>query len=423
MEMRIELPKPTWYEEGAYNLKFPDKWEVEICAMKGDHKSPLSHHEVQRKFESPLGTERISKLAKGKREVAIIFDDMARGTRVYQFVPHILNELQENGIAKDRIRFIMALGAHGTRTRIDFAKKLGEDVCSSFAVYNHDPFQNCVKLGKTSRGTSVELNKEVAKCDLKIGIGSIVPHPLTGFGGGSKIIVPGVASIETIYQNHVILGRSGPGRTPHPSIGFGIYEGNVVYEDLEEAAKIARLDVKVDALLNAKSETTDLFVGDPAIEFREGVKVAVKHYVTKPSNAVDVVIANVPTKSNEAAIAMWTAIVSLRDGGTMVLLADTPEGQTTHYLHGKFGSDLGGKGWRPTNDYPKIGKIIILSRYKEVDPLLPISPRWRLLWKDRWEDVLEEIEKEHKANVKVAVYPCAEIQYPPGGIRRPPNMF
>ena len=416
MEMKINLPKPVWYEKGTYKLEFPDEWEVEVCAMKGDSKRPLSNHEIQRSFEYPLGTERISELARGKKEAVIIFDDMARGTRVYQFVPYILDELLEGGIAKDHIRFIMALGLHGARTRIDFAKKLGEDVVSNFAVYNHDPFQNCVELGKTGRGTSVELNKEVAKCDLKIGVGSIVAHPLTGFGGGSKIILPGVSSAKTIYQNHIVLGKFGSGLTPHPSVGLGLHEGNVIYEDMEEAAKLVGLDVKVDALLNAKSEATNLFVGDPVVEFKEGVKAAVEHYVTKPSSDVDVVVANVPSKSNEATLAMWTGLMSLRDGGTMVILADTPEGQVTHYLYGKFGVALGGKGWKPTEGHPKIRKIIVLSRYKEVDPLLPISSRWKMVWKRRWEDVLEEIKRKYKGEVKVAVYPCADIQYPTGGI-------
>jgi nickel-dependent lactate racemase len=418
MEMKFEVPKPIWYGEATtHKLEFPDEWEVEICAMKGSNESPLSNHKIQRRFEHPLGTERISELARGKKEIAIIFDDMSRGTRVHRFIPYILNELLENGIEKDHIRFIMALGAHGARTRIDFVKKLGEDVVSNFAVYNHNPFQNCVSLGKTSRGIPVELNMEVAKCDLKIGIGSIVPHPTTGFGGGSKIILPGVVSMETIYQNHCLAGRYGPRRTLHPSVGLGLYEENIVYEDMEEAAEMAGLDVKIDALLNAKCETTDLFVGDPIIEYGEGVKVAVEHYVTKTPNDVDVVIANAPAKSNEARLAMWTG-VALRDGGTMVILADTPEGQVTHYLEGKFGSGHGGRGWQPRNDHPKIGKVIIFSRYKEADPSLPISPRWKLVWKDRWPDVLEEIKKEHKSEVKVAIYPCAEIQYPLGGLPR-----
>jgi len=212
------------------------------------------------------------------------------------------------------------------------------------------------------------------------------------------------------------LGRFGSGLTPHPSVGLGLHEGNVIYEDMEEAAKLVGLDVKVDALLNAKSEATNLFVGDPVVEFKEGVKAAVEHYVTKPSSDVDVVVANVPSKSNEATLAMWTGLMSLRDGGTMVILADTPEGQVTHYLYGKFGVALGGKGWKPTEGHPKIRKIIVLSRYKEVDPLLPISSRWKMVWKRRWEDVLEEIKRNYKGEVKVAVYPCADIQYPTGGI-------
>ena len=82
--------------------------------------------------------------------------------------------------------------------RVDFAKKLGEETLSRFPVYNHNPFVNCVYVGTTSYGTEVFINAEVMKCDLKITIGSIVPHIFAGFGGGSKIIMPG----GNLYRNH-----------------------------------------------------------------------------------------------------------------------------------------------------------------------------------------------------------------------------
>lgn len=55
--------------------------------------------------------------------------------------------------------------------------------------------------------------------DLKIGIGSIVPHPMSEFDGGAKIVSPSVASIETIVPQKA--QDSGVADS-----GFGIIEDN-----------------------------------------------------------------------------------------------------------------------------------------------------------------------------------------------------
>ena len=415
--MYVDIPEPVWYGGGLMKLTFPEEWEVEICKMEGHDSPALSASEMKSAFENPIGSERISDLAKGRREAVIIFDDMTRGTRVYEIVPYILEELHKGGITDSHIRFVMALGAHGARTRIDFAMKLGEDIVSRFPVYNHNPFHNLVNLGKTSRGTPVELNAEVERCDLKIGVGSIVPHPMSGFGGGSKIILPGVVSIDTMYYNHVIVGCYKSNRAPHPSLGRGVdIEKNVVFQDMEEAAVIAGLDVKVDALLNCMSETTNLFVGDPIKEFRVGVEAAKKNYVTQPAKDADIVVVNAPSKSNEATLALWPGLRYIKEGGTVVLISNVPEGQVTHYIYGKFGECSGGVGWSPKSDGHPYGKLIIYSKYVEADPHLEIAGKKDTVWMSDWNEVLLELRKIHGKDAKVAVYPCSEIQYPPGGI-------
>lgn len=414
----VKIPILAWYGDKLETLTFPDNWEVVRCSMAGYDKSPPTSEEIKSAFEKPIGTSTIRELARNRKEAVIIFDDMTRGTQVARLIPYVLNELKEGGITDGHIRFIMALGVHGARHRIDFVKKLGKDVVEKYPVYNHNAFENFKNLGKTSRGTPIHVNKEVAKCDLKIGIGSIVPHYMVGFGGGSKIILPGVVSMKATYYNHCVLGGFGPGRTPHPSTGLGTNEDNILFLDMEEAAQMAGLDVKIDALMNEKRETVGLFVGSPTAEHKEASGVAKKHYLTKPAKKADIVVANAYTKANESCLAVWTSTASLKEGGTMVLISNTPEGQVTHYLYGKFGKKLGGRGWEPVAPNSRIGKFIVYSPYKEVDPLLPIENTMeKILWVETWAEVLRELKVSHKGDVKVAVYPCAEIQYPPNVCR------
>jgi len=198
----VRVPTLLWYGDTELKLEFPEEWIVATYAMDGHNRQALSDDDIRLALSRLLGSKSISKLAGTKEECAIVVDDMTRPTRAYRIVPHILRELESGGISGDHVRFIFALGAHGACDRVDFAKKLGEDIVGEYPVYNHNPFHNVTYLGETSRGTPVSINTEFMECDLRIGIGSIVPHPHTGFGGGAKIVLPGISSMETISYNH-----------------------------------------------------------------------------------------------------------------------------------------------------------------------------------------------------------------------------
>ncbi|MCX5995859.1 MAG: lactate racemase domain-containing protein, partial [Chloroflexi bacterium] len=259
--VKIRLPQLAWYDNNELEIEFPPSWEVSVCYMKGHQRRALGEKGYREAFAKPIGTKRIRELARGKKEVAIIFDDMSRPTRVAEIVPYVLEELKAAGVKDESIRFIAAVGAHGALTRLDFAKKLGEEALCRFPVYNHNPYENCTYLGETSNGTPVAVNAEVMNCDFKIGIGSLLPHPLTGFGGGGKIILPGVASIDTMAAHHrdLILKLLTQGRDP--GIGIATFESNLLRLDIEEAARMAGLDVKIDTVLNGRGQTTAVFVG------------------------------------------------------------------------------------------------------------------------------------------------------------------
>ena len=182
--MNISIPQLLWHDNSERELSFPENWSVYFCSMKGGSRPPLAEDEIAAAFASPIGAKTLEELARGKSQVAILFDDLARPTPVSRLVPYVIEALERAEVPDSRIRFIAALGAHGAHTAADFRKKLGDDILDRFPVYNHNPFASCTYLGKTSQGTPVSINSEVMACDLQIGIGCITPHIFTGFGGG-----------------------------------------------------------------------------------------------------------------------------------------------------------------------------------------------------------------------------------------------
>jgi len=406
----VRVPQLLWYDNNELELSFPSSWEVNVCYMKGHRRPPISEKAIREAFANPIGTKRIREAAKGKKEVAILFDDMTRPTRVAEIVPYVLEELEAAGVKDKSIRFIAALAAHGALTRLDFVKKLGESVVSRFRVYNHNCYDNCTFIGNTSRGTPLHINTEFMNCDFKIGIGSIVPHPLTGFAGGGKIILPGVASMESIRANHATLLVDTLTRGEGPLPWFGRFEENQVRLDMTEAARMAGLDIKIDAVLNGKGQTTALFVGDPEKAQIEGVKLAREVYVTEPIAGQDIAVLNTYGKASEATYALFLVSQLLREGGgDLVVIANAPEGQVVHYLSG-----VGGRLYFPRTSLPEnVNRLIVLTPYIDIAGGDWFAPPESIVWARTWPEVLDRLTETHGKKAKVVVVPDSTMQYFP----------
>ena len=261
VSVRVSL----WKDEREINLVFPPEWDVVECKMAGHDLPPLTPAEIQTAFENPIGSPGIKELAKNKQKVVILFDDLTRPTPAEKILPYIFKELAAAGVGDDKIRLVSAIGCHRPLSRHEMILKLGRDAVEKYPVFNHNLFEHLVDLGKTRLGTPVLVNREVASCDLKIGVGCIIPHHTAGFGGGAKILLPGVSAIDTMTHHHVILQKKFP-----DSVGHCLVEQNPIRLDMEEAARIAGLDIAVNVVLNHKKEILGIFVGDFVEKERTG---------------------------------------------------------------------------------------------------------------------------------------------------------
>ncbi|MFZ5590878.1 MAG: lactate racemase domain-containing protein [Bacillota bacterium] len=412
-EQMIKLPQGAWFAEQDIEISFPADWQVNLCDSPADRLGPVTEDEIRRAFASPVGCPPLRELAAGKKEVCIIFDDISRGTRVDQLVPFVLEELAAAGIQDQQIRFICALGMHGAHTLDILAKKLGRDIVARFPVFNHNPYENCQHLGQTSRGTPVAVNAEVMKCDLKIGIGCITPHPFNGFGGGGKILFPGVCGVETILGNHILSATALMGAGLNPVDGLGRFEGNIMRQEMEEVCRMAGLDMVVSALVNSRCQTVGLVVGEPVAAHYAGVETARRIYPTPFRPGADIVVANANFKACEAYIALLFALKSLKPGGDAVVIAHTPLGQIPHYLLGAFGRHIGGKLWSPNRAamLASAGRIIVYSPYRYFTDEEWFGGYGRVQWAASWEEVRQLLQQSHQAGAVVNVFTDGTIQY------------
>jgi nickel-dependent lactate racemase len=394
-------------------ITLPEGWEVEICNMAGNDSPHLNAAAIKKAIGNPIGMKPLREYARGKKEVVILFDDITRVTRTAEIAPLVLDELKKAGIKDGQVRFICAGGCHGAMDRSDFVKKLGEDVLRRFPVYNHNPFSNCVYAGTTTSGTKICINAEVVKCDLKIGIGSVVPHTMAGFGGGSKIVMPGAAAYETVLALHAVRERGG-GFNDTVS-GMGAVEDNPRRRDIDEAAEIAGLDMIVNAVVNGRGETAGLFAGAPLPAYAAALETARKHYLTPQAKDKAIVIANAFAKASEAVSGLMIAYPSVkRSGGDVVLIANAPDGQATHYLMGPFGNDAGGELQLRMKVPPNVNRLIIYNEYPELASRYYLEDTDKVIMTDSWAEVIRLLKQKHGSQAKAAVYPNADIQYSAG---------
>ena len=406
----VALPWGCWYGRQPFRLTFPAKWKVQRAGMIDG--PDLEAADLAKAFAAPIGQEPIRKLAEGKRTAVIAVDDLTRPTQAYRFLPHILKELHQGGIPDERISIVMAIGCHRPMVKRDLEKKLGRAAANRFPVYNNHPYENFVDLGYTRAGTPVQINRFFAEADLRIGVGFITPHPMAGFGGGGKIVIPGLGSMETIVKNHTpaFLGKTG--RTG------GNLDQNALRLDMEEAARMAGLHVIVNSVGTTDGKTAGLVVGDLVKAHRAAVTMAEKIYATPLPAEADIAIFNAFPEDSELlqsgkALNVWTGSIEhplVRPGGTVVIASASSEGLGFHSL-----TDRGMRLYRKVDEKPEVKtifkdrQIIVLAPTCSRAELLERYPEQAILCR-RWDEVLTHLPPASRPQA-VSVFPNGSLQH------------
>ncbi len=279
--------------------------------------------EIRRALDEPIGSPRLEEVARPGMEVVVIFDDLQRPTPVHIALPEVMDRLNRAGVPDERIIGICALGTHPIPSLRQLRDKVGEEAFSRLEgrLFPHDPHApDNVIVGRTHRGTLVEVNRYVASADLVIGIGECMPHPIAGFGGGCKIAMPGVCSYRSIADHHFTWMR-------HRDSRVNLLDGNPFYEEIVDAARLARLSFKLDLIVNDRKEVVKAFAGDPVAEHKEASRYATSLYLVPLPGLADVTITSAfPLEVGvQATKALAMARFCTRSGGAIVWVAPQKE--------------------------------------------------------------------------------------------------
>ena len=122
-------------------------------------------------------------------------------------------------------------------------------------------------------------------------------------------------------------------------------------------------------------------------------------------------IANAFTKANEMPIAALVGALALDNfAGTVVVIANSPDGQIPHYLDGRFGRSYGGRGW-PVGGLPLSVRLVVVGPDLERTCCDWLTNPDGVTRKRDWSAALEFLMDHHGKGTKVAVIPDATMQY------------
>jgi nickel-dependent lactate racemase len=307
----------VYYGGRKMDFEVPSGWDV-LYGKEIEPANPCADpiQAVRRSVDHPVGCERIEELASRANRAVVIFDDLTRPTPTHLAFPEVLNRLNRGGIADGRIAALCARGTHWPPDEQGLKQKLGQEAYKRLypRIHNHDPeSRENVFVGRTSRGTPVEINSLVAESDLAIGIGSCFPHNWAGFSGGSKLIMPGICGFNSIAAHHFAWIRN-----PHTQLG--VIQGNLFYEECNEIARMIGFKYKIDFVLNFKGDVVSVFSGDVVEEHAEAIKECTRITAVDIPRKADVTIsAAYPLERGNQSIKSFTVACSVTKYGGQVI--------------------------------------------------------------------------------------------------------
>ena len=362
---------------------------------------------------NPVGKDRLNTiLRKNKpRDLIIIVSDITRSIADYDKVlKFLVSEIVSSGIDEKNIEFMIALGTHRKHTAAENRSLYG-DLISDFKFSFHDCHDEFIPIGKTSSGLEVQVNKRVRAADFVITTGRINYHYLAGYSGGRKSILPGIASYETIRNNHCKLRHAG--------VMLGNIGTNIIAQEMDEAAQLFGIDYILNVIESSDQRIADAFCGDPVHAHKKGIGVFKTEHIAKIARPADCVIVSAGGYPKDNTFfkghkALNNAVSAVRKGGSIILIAECVDGvgnpefekymtnhsleELLHYPEAKI--EIGGHRAFQTSRLLKDYKVYVVSGMEST-----LLSQMNFMPVQDINSALARVKKEHGPDLKVYIIP------------------
>lgn len=317
------------YGKTDLTVSLPD--ELDVTIVEPRFVEGLSDEEgaLRDALRGPVSSPPLKELASPSETVGIVVNDITRPTPYRVILPVLLGELAH--VPPDRIVLLVATGTHRANTEAELRGMLGDQIVNRYRIVQNDSSDSPshALVGTTRGGNDIRIHSEYLKCDLRILTGFIEPHLFAGFSGGAKAVMPGLASLSSVLDNH------SPANIDHPKARWGVTEGNPIWEEIGEAGRMGGAAFLLNVTLNRDKQITGVFAGDPEKAHAQGCAFARRSAMVAVDAPFDIVITSnsgYPLDLNlyQSVKGMSAAAEIVRPGGAIIIAADCWDGIPDH---------------------------------------------------------------------------------------------
>lgn len=285
---------------------------------------------LRRALAQPIDRPPLRSVVRSGQRVVVSVCDGTRAQPRPLVMRALLAEL-DGVIDPTDVTILVATGTHRANTDQELVEMLGPEVLAACPVVNHDARDpsGLVHLGTAGAGVPVWLNRHWAEAEVRISTGFVEPHFFAGFSGGPKMVVPGLAGLETVMVLHDAR-RIGDARAT-----WGVCEGNPVHDDIRAAAALAPPTLACDVLLDRQQRITRVFAGELSAMHAAARAAARRDAMYRLARQYPVVVttnSGFPLDQNlyQAVKGMAAAEAAVADGGLIVTAAQCADGLPDH---------------------------------------------------------------------------------------------
>jgi nickel-dependent lactate racemase len=263
--------------------------------------------------------------------VGIVVADKTRLCEYPTYLPVLTDYLLKIGLRASEITFYIAYGTHPPQSEKECLESYGETYKHFRFVHHNSKDRNGFRdLGLTSRGTSVRISEHLFHHDLLISFGAILHHYFAGYGGGRKLLFPGLGAYDSILENHRLFLDFNT-RAPASGCASGQLEGNPLAEDLAEINNLLPSRLEIHAILDSQKQVCELQAGTNYTDFEKACKRYDHFFRYGGKEQFDLVVASAggyPKDINfiQAHKSIHNAASFVKDGGKLIIFAECRDG-------------------------------------------------------------------------------------------------
>lgn len=318
---------------GAEKISFEfDPARFEILSREIVGEQPLSDAEINQLLDVPVDSDVLENLIQAGESVLLVVPDATRAAATGQIVNLLVRRLIANGTMPFDIRIIFATGIHRGATPEEKRELVTPFIFQRVKTLDHNPrdLLQIIKLGESKRGTPIELNRALVEHDKIILVGGVSFHYFAGFGGGRKLICPGLASSRTTNETHK-LSFDFEKKRRRAGVETGKLNGNPVHEEFIEIVEKINPAFAVNTIVSEAGNAVKVFAGN----WRTAHERACEYYLQTHTIAIAekrplVVVSagGAPFDLNliQAHKALEMAARACTEDGTIIWLAECADG-------------------------------------------------------------------------------------------------